>query len=118
MQGLRLEAAGFAANERLWPKADNAFGGYQLLLEYFTFPEKFMFVDLVGLDMQALPASAMSFDVEVVLAKPYPDDMRFSAENVRLFCTPIINLFAIQADPILVSHFETEYRVHTVKARG
>src|ERR1700709_773112 len=46
MQGLRVEAAGFKAEERLWPKADNAFGGYQLLLEYFTFPEKFMLVDL------------------------------------------------------------------------
>ncbi|WP_198391394.1 type VI secretion system baseplate subunit TssF, partial [Burkholderia ubonensis] len=58
MPGLRMEAAGFAGNERLWPKADNAFGGYQLLLEYFTFPEKFMFVDLLGLDIQAIPASA------------------------------------------------------------
>jgi type VI secretion system protein ImpG len=38
MAGVRLEPAGFAAEERLWPKADNAFGGYQLLLEYFTFP--------------------------------------------------------------------------------
>jgi type VI secretion system protein ImpG len=118
MQGLRVEAAGFKADERLWPKADNAFGGYQLLLEYFTFPEKFMFVDLVGLDMQSIPQAAPYFDVEIVLAQPYPDDMRFTAENVRLFCTPIINLFNIQADPITVSHFETEYRVHTVKARG
>ncbi|WP_031359996.1 type VI secretion system baseplate subunit TssF [Caballeronia sordidicola] len=118
MQGLRVEAAGFKADERLWPKADNAFGGYQLLLEYFTFPEKFMFVDLVGLDMQMIPQAAPYFDVEIVLAQPYPDDMRFTEENVRLFCTPIINLFKIQADPITVSHFETEYRVHTVKARG
>ncbi len=48
MAGLCLEPVGFDAGERLWPKADNAFGGYQLLLEYFTFPEKFMFVDLLG----------------------------------------------------------------------
>lgn len=118
MHGLRIEPVGFKADERLWPKADNAFGGYQLLLEYFTFPEKFMFVDLVGLDMQSIPQDAPYFDVEIVLAQPYPDDMRFTADNVRLFCTPIINLFKIQADPLRVSHFETEYRVHAVRTNG
>jgi type VI secretion system protein ImpG len=112
MPGLAFEAAGFGAHERLWPKADNAFGGYQTLLEYFTFPEKFMFVDLVGLDMQAIPVQAGYFEVELVLAKPYPDDMRFSAQHVRLFCTPIINLFPLEADPITATHHETEYRVY------
>jgi type VI secretion system protein ImpG len=118
MLGLHLEAAGFAANERLWPKADNAFGGYQLLLEYFTFPEKFMFVDLVGLDMQAIPASAMSFDVDIVLAKPYPEDMRFTADNIRLFCTPVINLFTLEAEPLKATQWETEYRVRTADTRN
>ncbi|CAG9182302.1 hypothetical protein LMG23992_04711 [Cupriavidus laharis] len=118
MADLHLEPAGFAAGERLWPKPDNAFGGYQLLLEYFTFPEKFMFVDLVGLDMDVIPQNAMHFDVEVVLARPFPDDMRFSAENVRLFCTPIINLFELEADPITITHFETEYRVRAMEQHG
>ncbi|NUA26475.1 type VI secretion system baseplate subunit TssF [Cupriavidus basilensis] len=118
MPGLALEAAGFDAQARLWPKPDNAFGGYQLLLEYFTFPEKFMFVDLVGLDMAAIPPGAGHFDVEVVLARPFPDDMRFSAENVRLFCTPIINLFELEADPITVTHVETEYRVRAMEQHG
>ncbi|MGH8788827.1 MAG: type VI secretion system baseplate subunit TssF [Cupriavidus necator] len=118
MPGLRLEPAGFAGDERLWPKADNAFGGYQLLLEYFTFPEKFMFVDLLGLDLDAIPPDAQCVDVEVVLAKPFPDDMRFSAENVRLFCTPIINLFELEADPVSVTHRETEYRVRAMEHHG
>ncbi len=118
MDSLRLEPAGFTAEERLWPKPDNAFGGYQLLLEYFTFPEKFMFVDLVGLDMDAIPADAAHVDVEVVLARPFPEDMRFSAENVRLFCTPIINLFALEADPITVTHAQTEYRVRAMEQHG
>lgn len=118
MPGLHLEPVGFGAQERLWPKPDNAFGGYQLLLEYFTFPEKFMFVDLVGLDMAAIPPTATYFDVEVVLARPFPDDMRFSAENVRLYCTPIINLFQLEADPLTVTHAETEYRVRAMEHHG
>jgi type VI secretion system protein ImpG len=118
MKGLCLEPAGFKVNERLWPNGDNAFGGYQLLLEYFTFPEKFMFVDLVGLDLQAIPQAAPYFDVEIVLASPYPDDMRFTAENLRLFCTPIVNLFELEADPITATQFDTEYRVHATADRG
>jgi type VI secretion system protein ImpG len=116
--GLRLAPAGFAAEERLWPKADNAFGGYQLLLEYFTFPEKFMFVDLFGLDIQAIPASATSVDVEVVLERPYPDDMRFTADNIRLYCTPVINLFQVGADPVTVTQHEMEYRVRARAEHG
>lgn len=118
MPGLALEPVGFGPDERLWPKADNAFGGYQLLLEYFTFPEKFMFVDLLGLDMQAIPEEATTVDVEVVLDKPYPDDMRFTAENIKLYCTPIINLFQVEADPITATQFETEYRVNAMEQHG
>ena len=121
MPGLSLRPAGFAADERLWPKPDNAFGGYQLMLEYFTFPEKFMFVDLFGLDLPAiarLAPEAEQFDVEVVLARPFPDDLRFSAENVRLHCAPIINLFELEADPVTLTHCETEYRVRAMAQHG
>jgi type VI secretion system protein ImpG len=37
---------GFDDNDGLWKKADTAFSGYQLLLEYFSFRPKFMFVEL------------------------------------------------------------------------
>ncbi|MFM0717643.1 type VI secretion system baseplate subunit TssF [Paraburkholderia strydomiana] len=103
--------AGFAAGERLWPKPDNAFGGYQLLLEYFSFPEKFLFVDLHGVDLASLAPSVTEFEIEVVLNQTYPADLRFSAKNIRLFCTPIINLFRMDAEPIRVDHQATSYVV-------
>ena len=106
-----IEPAGFSTEERLWPKADAAFSGYQLLLEYFTFREKFLFVDLCGLDVAKLPEGATRFELEIVLKHAYPSDQRFSADNVRLFCTPVINLFELDAEPIEIDHHETEYRV-------
>ncbi|WP_241302366.1 type VI secretion system baseplate subunit TssF [Burkholderia stabilis] len=111
LAGVTIEPAGFSTEERLWPKADAAFSGYQLLLEYFTFREKFLFVDLCGLDVTKLPESATRFELEFVLKRAYPSDQRFSAENVRLFCTPVINLFELDAEPIEIDHHETEYRV-------
>jgi type VI secretion system protein ImpG len=109
LAGVTVEPAGFADDERLWPKAQAAFAGYQLLLEYFTFREKFLFVDLCGLDIDQLPLDAWSFDLEILLTQRLPADLRFSAENVRLFCTPIINLFELDAEQIHVDHHE--YRV-------
>jgi type VI secretion system protein ImpG len=108
---VRFLPGGFSVRDRLWPKAETAFSGYQLMLEYFTFREKFLFVDLCGLDIARLPEQAHSFELEVLLEHDYPADMRFSAENVRLFCTPIINLFELDAEPIHVNHHDTEYRV-------
>jgi type VI secretion system protein ImpG len=111
LTGVTLEPAGFATEERLWPKAEAAFSGYQLLLEYFAFREKFLFVDLCGLDIAKLPANAFSFELEILLKHSYPSGQRFTADNVRLFCTPVINLFTLDAEPIPVNHHETEYRV-------
>ncbi len=53
----------------MWPKGDSAFSGYQLLLEYFTFREKFMFVTLCGLEHLDLPPGTPWFDLEVVTAR-------------------------------------------------
>jgi type VI secretion system protein ImpG len=111
LSGVTLEPAGFSTEERLWPKADAAFSGYQLLLEYFTFREKFLFVDLCGLDSTKLPEKSTHFELEFVLKQAYPADQRFNAENVRLYCTPVINLFDLDAEPIEINHHETEYRV-------
>jgi len=111
LSGITIELAGFSTEERLWPKADAAFSGYQLLLEYFSFREKFLFVDLCGLEVAKLPAGAMRFELEFVLKDTYPSDQRFSRDNVRLFCSPVINLFELDAEPIEINHHETEYRV-------
>ena len=32
-------------------------------------------------------------------------------ENLKLGCTPAVNLFAHQADPLLLEHTRSEYRV-------
>ncbi len=70
---------GFAEEDGLWPKGDTAFSGYQLLLEYFTFRDKFMFVHLNGLDGITPPAGAEYFDIEVVFSTPWPSDLPFSS---------------------------------------
>ncbi|MEQ5054696.1 type VI secretion system baseplate subunit TssF [Klebsiella michiganensis] len=100
---------GFAEEDRLWPKGDSTFSGYQLLLEYFTFREKFMFVHLNGLENISLPTGIPGFDIDVVLNQPWPADLPVTADALRLHCVPVINLFTLEADPLTISGLESEY---------
>jgi type VI secretion system protein ImpG len=89
-------------------EGDTAFSGYQLLLEYFTFRDKFMFVHLNGLD-GITPAGAEYFDIEVVFSTPWPSDLPVTDDAVRLHCVPVINLFTLEADPLTITGLESEY---------
>jgi type VI secretion system protein ImpG len=66
-------------------EGDTAFSGYQLLLEYFTFRDKFMFVHLNGLDGITPPAGAEYFDIEVVFSTPWRLICR--SPMMRFVCT-------------------------------
>lgn len=105
----KIIPAGFGNEDRLWLKPDNAFVGYQLLLEYFSFREKFMFLDLKGLDIAQFPEGNAHFDLELRLKENWPVNMPFNEENICLHCVPIINLFTLETDPVLVNQLESEY---------
>lgn len=111
LTGVTIKAAGFDLQDRLRPCVDDSSAGYELLLEYFAFREQFLFVDLCGLDVAKLPVEAARFELEIVLKHTYPADQPFTTENVRLFCTPAINLFELDAEPVVVQHLDAEYRV-------
>lgn len=105
----KITPVGFSEEDRLWLKPDNAFAGYQLLLEYFAFREKFMFVDLHGLNIRNVPEGCEYIDIEIILNQTWPIDMPFNKDNIRLHCVPVINLFDMEADPIVVNQLESEY---------
>ncbi|WP_313051652.1 type VI secretion system baseplate subunit TssF [Atlantibacter hermannii] len=100
---------GFGEQDRLWPKGDSAFSGWHLLLEYFTFREKFMFVHLNGLENITLPTGISHFDIEVVFSQMWQSDLPVTDGALRLHCVPVINLFTLEADPLTINGLESEY---------
>ncbi|WP_434611343.1 type VI secretion system baseplate subunit TssF [Pseudomonas sp. D2-30] len=106
---------GFGDEDRLWPKGDSAFSGYQLLLEYFTFREKFMFVTLCGLEQLPLESGAPWFELEVVLSKPWPQNFDLNREHIRLHSVPVINLFVLEADPLALDPLQTDYLLRPMR---
>jgi len=106
-----LTPVGFGPDEGLLPYTSRSFLGYRLLQEYFAFPEKFLFFDLGELDRAVRARFRTGVEVLLFLDKPLRLEQPISADTFRLGGTPIANLFEQVAEPIRVTHAETEYRV-------
>ena len=110
-----LRPAGLEPHEGLLPEDRRNFVGYRLLQEYFALPEKFLFFDPHGL--AALREAGFGAEVELLfLVAPFERAERrhllaggVQAATVRLGCTPVVNLFAQTAEPILPSDRRSEY---------
>jgi type VI secretion system protein ImpG len=108
---------GFTTEEGALDYSDHSFLGYRLLQEYFTFPDKFLFFDLIGLNKTSLADFGNKFEI-LILLKEFKDKDRLAAleqtvdaNTLQLACTPIVNLFDTTAEPVRVSQTKTEYRV-------
>ena len=112
-----FSALGFGEDDGLWPEDGRSFRGYQLLLEYFTFREKFMFIDLRGLETVVFPAGLAWFEIDVVLAERWEHDFRFSEKQLRLHCVPVINLFPLESDPLTINSLQTEYPLRPMRVQ-
>jgi type VI secretion system protein ImpG len=106
-----LRQVGFERDEGLLPYTARSFLGYRLLSEYFAFPHKFLFMDLVDLRGR-LPKQGGRLEVFLYLDRAVPDlEPNVSAETFALGCAPVVNLYRQLADPIPLTHTEYEYRV-------
>ena len=110
--GLAVTPGGFLPEESLLPLNSRSFTGYSLLQEYFSFPEKFFFVDLNGFETVPVPdPSPQRFSVQLSFDADFPPDKPFSIDNFRLFCAPAANIFKKSVEPVVYDGKETEYRV-------
>jgi type VI secretion system protein ImpG len=107
-----IEPAGFAPEEALLPWPARSFVGFRLLTEYFTFPEKFLFVDFTRMEAKTLLSGGSRIEIFVYLDRSLPElERAVGTDTMTLGCTPIINLFPQRCEPISLTHTETEYRI-------
>ncbi|MCF7533718.1 type VI secretion system baseplate subunit TssF [Pseudomonas petrae] len=114
LPGDRIQPVGFAEDEALIPYPLNTFRGYRYLQEYFAFQDKFLFVDVNGLDLlAALPEDTLKqvrgLELRFDIRKSGVQRLRPTLDNVKLHCTPIVNLFKHDASPIRLEGKQDEY---------
>jgi len=106
-----LKPVGFGEEESLLPFPTQSFPGFRLLQEYFSLPAKYMFFDLSGLDRLHSMEGTVRFQVRFLFSRGMQAPMDLGEEGILLHCTPAINLFSHEADPIRIDHRKVEYRV-------
>lgn len=112
-----IRPVGFAEDEGLLPYPRRSFAGYRLLQEFFALPEKFLFLDIEGLE--AVWASGFKDTAEIVflLSHVENEDLKQRIELgvnpgvFRLGCAPAVNLFPQTCEPILLDQQKYEYPV-------
>lgn len=108
LPGVRLRAAGFADEDAALPDPETAQPAWRLLQELAAFPEKFLFLDVDGLD-GAL--TGRQCDLLFCLSDPPPPGMKVDTGSLRLGCVPVINLFPKTTEPLRLTHDRFEYRL-------
>lgn len=107
-----VRQVGFEADETMLEYPPTSFAGYALLSEYFAFPRKFLFFDIVDMDRGMLRRVGGKLEILLYLNAVNTDLEKVVAPDVfRLGCTPIVNLFNHIAEPIRLTQRETELRV-------
>ncbi len=106
-----VKPVGYEENQSLLPYGQNSFAGYRLLQEYFSLPDKFMFFDLFGLDWLAGVPQRSTVKIRFVFKRSLPSEVILKDKHLRLHCTPAVNLFDKDGDPIRLEHRRNEYKV-------
>jgi type VI secretion system protein ImpG len=103
---------GFSEQEALLQGDSRAFRGYELLLEYFVYPEKFLFIDFGGFEAVIPPDPPPSkFSLVLTFNCNFPENKPFGAENFRMHCSPAVNLFRQDTEPVVNTGRAIEYLV-------
>lgn len=103
-----VRMVGFGRDEEVLPYPAHAESAYRLVQEYFTFPRKFFFFEVAGLE-RCPPAATR--DLYLLLDRKPPEWLSVSAESFRLGCAPVVNLFRRVTEPLRPDHRTAEYRL-------
>jgi len=107
-----LTPGGYTPEEAALPWPERSYAGYRLLTEWFAFPEKFLYLDLAGLDARTLLHESGKLDIFVYLSRAMPElERAISGENAVLGATPAVNLFPQRCEPIALDGTQSEWMI-------
>ncbi len=107
-----VRPAGFDDDEALLPWSARGFAGFRLLTEYFAFPEKFLFIDIAGIDRKTMASGGNRLEIFVWFDRAVSElERTVGSRSMALGCVPLVNLFGRRCEPVAMTHMRTEYQV-------
>lgn len=112
-----VRPVGFTDDEALLPASVRSFQGYRLLQEYFSFPQRYRFIELAGLAPGTARAQGNEIELVILVGRGDPTlESVVDGASLQLFCTPAVNLFEKpRLDRIHVN--DSSYEFHVVADR-
>jgi type VI secretion system protein ImpG len=111
-----LRLAGLGEDDAMVPFPARSHPAFRLLTEYFTYPEKFNFLDVDLAEItRLLPPRCARVTLHLLLSGVHGDSSEarllssLSHKNLLLGCTPVINLLDKAAEPVQLAHTSAEY---------
>lgn len=104
-----LKQVGFKDTESLVPIDNRIHPAYRILQEYFNFPNKFWFFEITNLNFSTCNTMA---EILIPLANTDSNSisqLRIQPNNIKLWCTPIVNLFSKNSEPLRFDKKQIEY---------
>lgn len=107
-----ITPVGYADDEAMLPDNPRTFAGVRLLQEYFSFPERFLFLRVAGLRAAVAGLQGAVLELVFLFSRNGQGlEGAVTAEHFRLHCVPAINLFPKRADRIEITDGSSEFHV-------
>lgn len=100
-----------ARDNSILPYSKQTFSGYKLLQEYFSFPEKFFFIQINGLEQFKSSEQSGLFEIKIDFNRRIVKEKWATLKNIALHCTPIVNLFSRMTEEVIVNQRLPEYYI-------
>lgn len=118
LDGDCVAPVGYGDDEALLPATLRGFEGYRLLQEYFAFPQRFLFFDLLGIGPAMRKIGGTELELVILLDQPDTALQQAVDEHcLALHCVPAINLLERRCDRIHVGSDSHDYHVVPDRAR-
>ena len=105
-----IQPAGIEDIKSTYPKPDGLTPAFDLLQQYFLFPEKLLYID-IDLSLWQQRGSDDQFTVELSIKKPSFEVSTLTNEHFHLYVAPAVNLFNCDSESILISPSQNEYQL-------
>ena len=95
----------------------NGNNALHLLLEYFSFRDKFLFINLGCKYEQELPLNVVRINFEIVFDSKLPI-ININSSMFLLNCVPVVNLWKTSAESIAMNHTKYEYPLKVTDSKN
>ena len=112
-----IRPVGFHENDNLVDYDARSLDAYRYLYEYFVFPEKFSFFDLTSISDKLDTSFNKELEIKFFCSEFARSERLFllselvNTDTLKLGCTPVVNLFRQQSEPLSLEHQRDTHRV-------